>query len=99
MVHGNIYLCRHHDKTTKTVIQLHLCLNNPVKDRYPTCHPSVLSCKQRIIALNTVHGVGNIYNHKDINTAILPLVVTTYSRPYTVLSLERRHKREHEPTI
>ena len=41
MVHGNIYLCRHHHKTTKTVIQLHLCINNPPMDRCPACHPFV----------------------------------------------------------
>ena len=84
---------------TKTVIQLHLCLNNPPRDRYPACHLSVLSCNQRIIVLNTIHDVSNIYNHKDINTVVLPLVATTHPRPRTFLSLERRHKRGHEPTI
>ena len=72
---------------------------NPPRDRYPACHPSVLSCKQQTIALSTVHNVTNIHDHEDINTVVLPLVATAHPRPYTFLSPERRHKWGHEPTI
>ena len=54
---------------------------NPHRDRYPACHPSILSCKQQIIALNTVHDVSNIHDHEDISTAVLPLVATTHPHP------------------
>ena len=45
--------------------------NSPPRHRYPTCHPSVLSCKQRTNALSTIHDVSNIHDHKDINTVVL----------------------------
>ena len=54
---------------------------NPPSDRYPACHPSVLICKQQTIVLSIVHDVSNIHDHEDINADVLPLVVTTHSRP------------------
>ena len=36
--------------------------NNPPRDRYPACHPEVLSCKQQIIAISMVRNVRNGYN-------------------------------------
>ena len=71
----------------------------PPRDRYPTCHPSVLSCKQQTIALRTVHDVSKIHDQEDINLTVLPLVAAAHARPYTFLSLEHRHKRGHKPSI
>ena len=51
------------------------------QDLYPACHPSVLSCKQQTIALDIVHDVSKIYNHKDMHTAVLLLVATAHPRP------------------
>ena len=34
--------------------------NNPPRDRYPACHPKVLSCKQRTIAISMVRKVSNV---------------------------------------
>ena len=38
---------------------------NPPRDRYPACHPKVLSCKQQIIAISKVRNVSNEYNIKQ----------------------------------
>ena len=62
-------------------VQLHLCLKRPLWDRYPACHPSVLSCKQQTIALSEAHEVSNTNIKRDINTAVLPLVATAHPRP------------------
>ena len=42
-----------------------------------------------LVALNTVHDVSNIYNHKDINPAILLLVANAHPRLCMFLSLKR----------
>ena len=39
--------------------------NNPPRDRYPVCHPEVLSCKQQIIAISMVRNVSNVNNIKQ----------------------------------
>ena len=52
-------------------VQLHLCLKSPPWDRYPACHPTVLSCNQQTFALSKVHEVSNTNIKRDINTAVL----------------------------
>ena len=54
---------------------------NLPRDRYPACHPSVLSCKQQTIALTTVHDVSNIHDHEDTNTVVLPVVAKAHPHP------------------
>ena len=46
--------------------------NNPLRDRYPACHPKVLSCKQHIIAISKVHNVINVDNTKKSHRYFLP---------------------------
>ena len=46
--------------------------NNPPQDRYPACHPKVLSCKQQIIAISKVHNVSNVDNTKKSHRCFLP---------------------------
>ena len=46
--------------------------NNPLRDRYPTCQPKVLSCKQQIIAISKVHNVNNVNNTRKPHRCFLP---------------------------
>ena len=46
--------------------------NNPLWDRYPACHPRVLSCKQQVIAISKVHNVSNVDNMKKSHRCFLP---------------------------
>ena len=46
--------------------------NNPSRDRYPACHPEVLSCKQQIIAISKVHKVSNVNNTRKSHRCFLP---------------------------
>ena len=55
-------------------VQLRLCLKSPPWDRYPACHPTVLSCKQQTIALIKMHEVINTNIKRDISTVFLPLI-------------------------
>ena len=62
-------------------VQLHLCLKSLPWDRYPACHPTVLSCKQQTFALSKVNEVSNTNIKRDSNNAVLPLVETAHPRP------------------
>ena len=46
--------------------------NNPPRDRYPACHPEVISCKQQIIAISKVHNVSNVNNTRKSQRSFLP---------------------------
>ena len=46
--------------------------NNPPRDRYPACHPEVLSCKQQIIAISKVHNVSNVNNIRKSHRCFFP---------------------------
>ena len=46
--------------------------NNLPRDRYPACHPKVLSCKQQIIAISKVHNVSNVNNTRKSHRCFLP---------------------------
>ena len=46
---------------------------SPPWDRYPACHPSVLSCKQQIFALSKAHEVSNIkYQNRLLTQLFYP---------------------------
>ena len=55
--------------------------NNPPWKRFSACLSLVLSCKQQTKALSTIHDVSTIHDHKNINTAVLPLVATSHPHP------------------
>ena len=46
--------------------------NNPPWDRYPECHPKVLSCNQQIIAISKVHNVNSVNDIRKSHSYFLP---------------------------
>ena len=65
--------------------------NNPPWDRYPACHPKVLSCKEQIIAISKVHNVSNVNNTRKSHRCFLPSGNTT-SLALTVPVTELRQR-------
>ena len=71
--------------------------NNPPWDRYPGCHPEVLSCKQQIIAISKVPNVSNVTTQGNY-TVVYSLVATTQTW-HERFSQSHSTQKRHEPTI